>query len=126
MLLATKSTLAYQEASAIAVITNSTSTVMEYLENDFVFCTVDVPTTDNLHHYQVRWFDPTGQQVAPWSGQNLFVYVVGTGTHVAHSYLVLYYFTSASTGDYTCKLLYDNTEVHSQKISIRLASRVKN
>lgn len=118
--LATSSTslCLHRETPAEVIIINGTWTVMDYLEDDFVFCEAEVSTTDDLHHYQVKWFDPSGQQVKRWSMDNNFVYYVGYGNHVPHTYLVFHDFLSTFAGDYTCVLLYDNMKIKSATISI--------
>lgn len=101
-----------------AVIVNGTSVDIGYMEQAFLFCKAKVMTVDNLHEYQVQWRNSTGDPVDRWSNNNCYIYSLGTGTHVPHSYLVLQYFSSTYAGDYTCVLLHENYQVDAATIKV--------
>lgn len=106
-------------SSAQAVIFNGTSVTIDYMDNAFVYCSAQV--SNELYRYQVEWRGPTGATVHRWSPGNSNVFSLDSTNHVPHSYLVFHTFLGVFADDYTCVLLYDNSEIRSTAVISVLA-----
>ncbi|KAK7086799.1 hypothetical protein SK128_005477 [Halocaridina rubra] len=104
------------------VIVNGTAVALKSYQNAFVYCKAEVSTSDNLHHVKIVWQDPAGNIISPWRA-NARVYVLGTGTHVPHSYLVFQDFTSTHAGMYTCLLKHEGENINTSTIEVQWSSR---
>ena len=105
-----------------AVIVNGTQVTVGHMADVFVYCRANVATTNQLHHYTLHWHNSNDDKLQPWGPGHTHLFSLGTGTHVAHSYLVFHNFNALiHAGDYTCKLLntITNTIVSSSTISVR-------
>ena len=110
--------------SSNAIIINGTKTLINRLDEGFVFCRVDQFQKGQLHNLRVQWRGPSNNPIGEWDIKNRHVFSLGGGYHVPHEYLVFNDFKKRMAGDYSCVLLDRNKkELDRQVITIGMKKR---
>ncbi|XP_068223602.1 uncharacterized protein [Palaemon carinicauda] len=107
------------ESTGTAEIVNGTEVSIAYMAEAFVYCFAEMANITNLHRYSIEWIDPEGVSVGPWNPDK-WVFSLGRGSFLPHSYLIFSDFSLMSAGNYSCLLRLDDNLIASSSINIQI------